>query len=124
MRIEFLNVGRDFTYANVGPAGWSLGEICAGIVCACLPTLRPLLFRVVPASRSLPRIKFSKYIVQSDGKRKLSSRVSAEERGAEDSAGSYTMESSTQTRLGKMADVEAGRSTESLNRPQVFRNVM
>lgn len=122
MRIEFLNVGRDYTYANVGPAGWSLGEICAGIVCACLPTLRPLLFRVVPASRSIPRIKFSKYIVQSDGKQKLSSRVSAEERGGEESAGSYAMES--QIKINKMADVEAGKSTESLNRPQVFRNVM
>ncbi|KAJ4415063.1 hypothetical protein N0V82_007579 [Gnomoniopsis sp. IMI 355080] len=47
LRIDFLNNGEDFTFNNTSPAGWSLGELCAGITCACLPTLRPLLFRVV-----------------------------------------------------------------------------
>lgn len=47
VRIEFLNLGDDPTYNNIAPAGWSFGELCAGVVTACLPTLRPLLFRVV-----------------------------------------------------------------------------
>lgn len=47
VRIEFLNLGNDPTYNNIAPAGWSFGELCAGVVTACLPTLRPLLFRVV-----------------------------------------------------------------------------
>ncbi|KAL1869332.1 hypothetical protein Daus18300_005544 [Diaporthe australafricana] len=47
VRIEFLNLGDDPTYKNIAPAGWSFGELCAGVVTACLPTLRPLLFRVV-----------------------------------------------------------------------------
>jgi hypothetical protein len=47
VRIEFLNLGDDPTYNNIAPAGWSFGELCAGLVTACLPTLRPLLFRVV-----------------------------------------------------------------------------
>lgn len=100
IRIDFLNIGSDFTYTNVGPAGWSLGEICAGIICACLPTLRPLLFRVVPAPRSLPRMKFSRYIKHSDGKNRLTSRVSAEDRdgfgsGSDGSVDSYAMKTTT-----------------------------
>lgn len=47
VRIEFLNLGNDPTYNNIAPAGWSFGELCAGVVTACLPTLRPLLFRVL-----------------------------------------------------------------------------
>lgn len=143
MRIEFLNLGSDFTYSNVGPAGWSLGEICAGIVCACLPTLRPLLFRVVPATGSLPRIKFSRYIMHSEGKQKISSRSSTEPRQPEESADhGYAMESvveplplplplptttTTTTTVTAMTigDVEAAsESTESLTRSQIFRNVM
>lgn len=50
VRIEFLNLGDDYTYNNIAPAGWSLSELCAGLTCACLPTLRPLLFRVVTPS--------------------------------------------------------------------------
>lgn len=127
MRIDFLYLGSDFTYANIGPAGWSLGEICAGIVCACLPTLRPLLFRVVPVKRSLPRLKFSRYTIRSDDKQKLSSRASStEERGSDGSVDSYAMETSKSTHLSRNDDsrVEAAESTESLHRPPQFRNVM
>lgn len=47
MRIEYLRLGPDFTYHNVEPAGWSLAELTLATSCACLPTLRPLLFGVV-----------------------------------------------------------------------------
>ena len=51
IRIVFLSRGTtsfvDFTYIEVDSLNWSLIEPCVGIVCACLPTLRPL-FRKIP----------------------------------------------------------------------------
>ncbi|KAF7588534.1 hypothetical protein BBP40_005523 [Aspergillus hancockii] len=38
----------DPTYDNVGAASWSAVECNVGIICACLPTLRPLVSRFVP----------------------------------------------------------------------------
>lgn len=64
VRIGYLNIGDDYTYANLAPAGWSLGELCAGVTCACLPTLRPLLFRVVtPRACKQRRLSFSRSVV-------------------------------------------------------------
>jgi hypothetical protein len=48
IRVTYLNIGSDVTYLNYATAGWSFGEQCAGIICACLPTLRWLLLRLVP----------------------------------------------------------------------------
>ncbi|KAL4759500.1 uncharacterized protein BDW70DRAFT_161601 [Aspergillus foveolatus] len=48
----------DPTYDNVGAATWSAVECNVGIVCACLPTLRPLLSRMIPqllSSHNNPR---------------------------------------------------------------------
>ncbi len=49
IRITFLNLKGDDTYANVAAACWSIGELCCAIVCSCLPTLRPVFFRLLPA---------------------------------------------------------------------------
>lgn len=38
----------DPTYDNVGAATWSAIECNTGIICACLPTLRPLLSKILP----------------------------------------------------------------------------
>ncbi|RAH48502.1 uncharacterized protein BO95DRAFT_356743 [Aspergillus brunneoviolaceus CBS 621.78] len=38
----------DPTYDNVGAASWSAIECNTGIICACLPTLRPLVSRILP----------------------------------------------------------------------------
>ncbi|KAJ5620903.1 hypothetical protein N7510_004887 [Penicillium lagena] len=38
----------DPTYDNVGAASWSAIECNTGIICACLPTLKPLLARLFP----------------------------------------------------------------------------
>lgn len=38
----------DFTWYKVTLAKWAMVEINVGIICACLPVLRPLLLRVVP----------------------------------------------------------------------------
>ncbi|KAH6964647.1 hypothetical protein DER45DRAFT_602170 [Fusarium avenaceum] len=43
VRIKFLNIGTDITWHNVDSASWSVSELCCGIICACVPTLRPLL---------------------------------------------------------------------------------
>lgn len=40
------------TWDNVPSSCWSVGEICSGITCACLPTLRPLLSKFMPGMLS------------------------------------------------------------------------
>lgn len=49
VRIQYLPAfsrATDDTFTNVDATGWSLGELCVGIFCACLPTLGPLVFRL------------------------------------------------------------------------------
>ncbi|KAJ5154273.1 uncharacterized protein N7500_009712 [Penicillium coprophilum] len=41
----------DPTYTSIGPATWSSVEQSVGIICACLPTLRPLFRRLYGVSR-------------------------------------------------------------------------
>ncbi|KEZ40412.1 hypothetical protein SAPIO_CDS8279 [Scedosporium apiospermum] len=38
----------DITFTTISMANWSMIEICASIVCACMPTLKPLIMRIVP----------------------------------------------------------------------------
>ncbi|OBR04232.1 Integral membrane protein [Colletotrichum higginsianum IMI 349063] len=52
IRISFLKLHEDFTWSNVETAGWSVGELCSGLLCACLPTFRPLTSRFIPALAS------------------------------------------------------------------------
>ncbi|KAL4996310.1 hypothetical protein BDV10DRAFT_187258 [Aspergillus recurvatus] len=50
----------DPTYDNVGAATWSAVECNVGIICACLPTLRPLISRMIPqllSSHTNPRCR-------------------------------------------------------------------
>ncbi|ORY57009.1 uncharacterized protein BCR38DRAFT_355377 [Pseudomassariella vexata] len=50
----------DFTYTNVHTGIWSLVEQSTAILCACLPTLKPLLRRVPPTiGRLVPFINTS-----------------------------------------------------------------
>ena len=37
------------TWDNVESSCWSISELCSGIICTCLPTLRPLLAKLVPS---------------------------------------------------------------------------
>lgn len=49
VRIQYLPAfsrATDDTFTNVEATGWSLGELCVGIFCACLPTLGPLVLRL------------------------------------------------------------------------------
>ncbi|KAH8899178.1 hypothetical protein GQ53DRAFT_299506 [Thozetella sp. PMI_491] len=48
IRIQYLRLGDDVTWDNVDSSVWSITEICSGIICACLPTLRPLISRCIP----------------------------------------------------------------------------
>ncbi|KAM7193881.1 hypothetical protein V8F33_007567 [Rhypophila sp. PSN 637] len=52
IRIQYLKLSPDTTWDNVTSSCWSIGELCSGIVCSCLPTLRPLLSQWVPGLRS------------------------------------------------------------------------
>lgn len=52
VRIKFLKLSADGTWDNVEAAAWSVSELCSGIICASLPTLRPLLARFIPSMGS------------------------------------------------------------------------
>ncbi|KAL7629032.1 hypothetical protein AAE478_000550 [Parahypoxylon ruwenzoriense] len=49
IRVKFLQLGGDFSYENVEGSSWSITELCSGVTCACLPTLRPLVSKWVPS---------------------------------------------------------------------------
>lgn len=55
IRIPFLNLKQDDTYYNVDAASWSISELCCGLICLCLPTLRRLLPHGPNAPRLPPR---------------------------------------------------------------------
>ncbi|KAL4903494.1 hypothetical protein BDW74DRAFT_168999 [Aspergillus multicolor] len=46
--LKRISDSSDPTYDNVGAATWSAVECNVGIICACLPTLRPLISRITP----------------------------------------------------------------------------
>ncbi|KAJ8127381.1 hypothetical protein O1611_g6256 [Lasiodiplodia mahajangana] len=48
IRIKFLGQGGDFSYENVEASIWSITELCSGITCVCLPTLRPFVSQFIP----------------------------------------------------------------------------
>lgn len=138
VRIDFLNLGKDFTYENIASAGWSLGELCAGLTCACLPTLRPLLFRVV--TQPLKRVTVSRNTAPVSSlqlKTKLSISLSSKKANSEleDEVGEHDVESARARKAGsedtlptheealEEPEVLEGDATGAL-RSQVFRNVM
>ncbi|KAH8777863.1 hypothetical protein F5883DRAFT_711103 [Diaporthe sp. PMI_573] len=48
IRIKYLpivNFNPDVTYENLDAASWTVAEVCLAIICACLPTLRPIYAR-------------------------------------------------------------------------------
>ncbi|KAI0096199.1 hypothetical protein GGR51DRAFT_544052 [Nemania sp. FL0031] len=48
IRIKFLGQGGDFSYENVEASIWSITELCSGVTCVCLPTLRPFVSQFIP----------------------------------------------------------------------------
>ncbi|KAI3329233.1 hypothetical protein HD806DRAFT_482265 [Xylariaceae sp. AK1471] len=52
IRIKFLKQGGDFSYENIEGSSWSIAELCSGVTCCSLPTLRPFLAKYVPALAS------------------------------------------------------------------------
>lgn len=47
--MKYLQQGGDQTYDNIGGSSWSITELCSGVLCACLPTLRPLVSKCMPS---------------------------------------------------------------------------
>lgn len=47
--MKYLQQGGDQTYENIGGSSWSITELCSGVLCACLPTLRPLVSKCIPS---------------------------------------------------------------------------
>lgn len=58
-----MNFDPDVTYVNLDATAWSIGEVCLAIICACLPTLRPLYARAA-------RERFADCLRSSCGRRK------------------------------------------------------
>lgn len=48
LSLKQISESTDPTYDNVGAASWSAIECNTGIICACLPTLKPLVARIFP----------------------------------------------------------------------------
>lgn len=69
--MKYLQQGGDQTYDNIGGSSWSITELCSGVLCACLPTLRPLVSKCMPAlSRRLHEYSGSRgYRNYSDSRR-------------------------------------------------------
>lgn len=70
IRIQYLRLSPDVTWDNVESSCWSISELCSGIICSCLPTLRPLLIKLVPSmgSRATAASNGAKYKLQSSGR--------------------------------------------------------
>ncbi|KAI0008608.1 hypothetical protein F4779DRAFT_618487 [Xylariaceae sp. FL0662B] len=49
IRVKYLKQGGDYSYENVEASAWSMTELCSGVICACLPTLRPIVSKWVPS---------------------------------------------------------------------------
>ncbi|PHH51016.1 hypothetical protein CFIMG_002350RA [Ceratocystis fimbriata CBS 114723] len=54
VRFQYLKRSDDVTWTNVVGSSWSLAEITCALVCACLPTLKPVLSKCLPFLR--PRV--------------------------------------------------------------------
>ncbi|KAJ5520418.1 hypothetical protein N7463_000871 [Penicillium fimorum] len=70
-----LAVISDPTYTSISPATWSSAEQSVGIICACLPTLRPLFRRLYGSSRAATSIDNSS-ASDSQDRSSLSGRLS------------------------------------------------
>jgi len=53
IRIRYLQMFEDFSWENVEPSLWSVGELTSAMTCACLPTLRPFINRYFPSLRDM-----------------------------------------------------------------------
>ncbi|KAK3995913.1 hypothetical protein QBC44DRAFT_365884 [Cladorrhinum sp. PSN332] len=52
VRIRYLHLYEDFPWENVPSSLWSVGELTSAITCSCLPTMRPLVRKYLPALAS------------------------------------------------------------------------
>jgi hypothetical protein len=118
IRISFLNVGKDMTYLNVSAAGWSVGEQCAGIICACLPTLHWLLIRLVPE-------RLTGYSRSQSGRHRYDhnahSGISKANHSRTDAP--TTNKTLTSSSAGIASRIQQGSSTDELTRPEEFEMV-
>ncbi|KAL5604355.1 hypothetical protein BROUX41_002327 [Berkeleyomyces rouxiae] len=52
VRFQYLKASSDVTWTNVVGSSWSLAELACALICACLPTLKPVLSQCLPFLRS------------------------------------------------------------------------
>lgn len=68
IRIQYLKLSEDTTWDNVDSSCWSVSELASGIICSCLPTLRPLLSQIMPSMGSRSAPSHAKYVHHSSGR--------------------------------------------------------
>ncbi|KAK1757853.1 hypothetical protein QBC47DRAFT_341077 [Echria macrotheca] len=68
IRIQYLRLSPDVTWDNVESSCWSISELCSGIICACLPTLRPILLKFSPGMMGSSAPSKDNYQKQSYGR--------------------------------------------------------
>ncbi|KAF2180446.1 hypothetical protein K469DRAFT_279072 [Zopfia rhizophila CBS 207.26] len=74
-------VSTDFTYDNIGIASWSCVEINTAILCACLPTLKPLISYIFPGMLSAARSTSHTDYVRDGNNVDISNRGTGHKRG-------------------------------------------
>ncbi|KAI1204919.1 uncharacterized protein F4807DRAFT_465155 [Annulohypoxylon truncatum] len=105
VRVKFLKLGGDFTYANVQGSSWSIVELCSGVTCACLPTLRPLISKWIPSLSNRLHKPVGTYKRHSDACRTTMQRASRHIRLS--STASNQLNTKSKEKLFYRDDIEA-----------------
>lgn len=114
IRLTYLKESDDFTYTNVQSSAWSTSELCCGISCACLPTLKPLVSKIKPrwitsyarsrANRTETGLRYGKSGLEGGTELKHGTHRS---RATHESATSKTMSSLKSKTYAVMDDLDA-----------------
>ncbi|KAI2469907.1 hypothetical protein F4781DRAFT_442290 [Annulohypoxylon bovei var. microspora] len=106
IRVKFLKLGGDFSYENVEGSSWSIAELCSGVTCACLPTLRPLVSKWVPSFSDCLHKPVMSYRRHSDSLKTAMQRASRHIRLSSD-ASNMLRDAKSKEKLFYHVDIEA-----------------
>ncbi|KAL2132608.1 hypothetical protein VTI74DRAFT_3598 [Chaetomium olivicolor] len=127
IRIQYLKLSDDVTWDNVASSCWSIGELCSGITCACLPTLRPLISPCLPGMRSQSEESNNKYYPRSSGRNMSNgSRLKSSDENASSRGIIYPedVELQSDDRSDKGIRVTIDRNREKNGAPQRYGKTM
>lgn len=111
LRIKYLKLFEDFTWENVNSSAWSIGELCSGITCACLPTLGPFMKAHFPGMGSQLADGYHDYVNDEEA---AAAAVVLKRGGSSVSVYPSASESVSRRPSGPMGSGESGESTENI----------